>query len=460
MIDFMPFQEQGIDFITKNKRVILADDMGLGKTLETLESINRLDDSALPAMIVSIKPGLYVWKNELMKWYGIESAIYSGEPEERTIAFEQFMDKGLKYIILNYAFVKELCDLVDRKFFKTLVCDEFHNMGLLNHKSKTFKNVKDVALNVDNLILVDGTPMRSTPADLFAPLHLLDPQTFTGYWKFVGKYCIVIDTQYGKEIQRLPKNKKQIREMLSDKLIRRLKTQVLTELPPKIRQPIVVEMTKPQSMLYDNLVNDMMFEYENNVVAVQNHMIQILRLRQLLVTPKLLGCDIVGGALESLCELVQNELDAGNPVCIFTPFRQAIPYIKEELVRKVTPEPTLYEIHGQQTSSEMNDNELGFQNPKNKNKVIIGTIKSGVAKTFTEAKVVYFLGYEWGAHENAQAEDRAHRKGQLDSVRCLYLLHKNTVDERVIDTLNQKQYAMDWVINPEEILNDIKENKK
>jgi len=441
------YQIKGRDFILSNySRCILGDEAGLGKTLTALLVVKELKE--YPVLCISTKPGLYVWKNEIKKWLNEESYVYSGPLNKRKKAFTQFLSNP-KFLITNYAFVKELYKLIGNTYFKVVIPDEFHLPGILNHKTNIYRDFKLLTHWTSNLIMPTGTPMRSTPADLYAPLSLIDPKMFTSYWSFVRQYCITIKTEYGYTIEPFPKDIKAFREMLHSKyLIRRLKDQVLKELPEKTRQAITVEMEPEQEKVYNQLVEDMYFDYGNKFLATPNALSLRTRIRQLLITPQILGLPIIGGGLKMLHEIAQEEISLGRPIAVFTPFAKAIKYIKEILIGLY--KNNIYIIQGGMPAQKIEDTVRAFQENESNKKAVIATIKSGISQTITDAKTAIFLGYEWGPHDNEQAEDRLHRIGQHDNVRCLYLLHKGTPEEDMINRLNSKKKATNFVLSPQE----------
>jgi len=443
-------QQEGVDFLLQhNNRAIIADTAGSGKTRQILTAIMQQQQQSVksfPVLIICIKPGLSVWEYELKKWFGKESIIYTGTPKERCELRNLITDAtfwGSDFVITTYPMLKELTNILGFNFFNTLVVDEYHMFGFINRKSLIYKQTKYLASVIPHIILCTGTPIRKDPSQWFTALQTIAPKTFTSFWKFAYEYCIVNKEQFGYVIEKFPLNREKLAEMLSHFVIRR----TLDDLPPKIRQPIPVEMTLTQKKAYKQLCEDMILQREElNPILTPNQMTKILRCRQLLVCPKILGINDIGGALITLIELVEDELSNDNPVIIFTPFTDAIPFIKEELTKIKGIE--IYTIHGGMTVDQYRDVQNDFQNNPSKNKVIICSIKSGASMTLTEATVAIFLGYEYSASDNEQAEARCHRKGQINSVRCLYLLCENTPDQDIIDILNDKQLSIDVSTTP------------
>ena len=306
----------------------------------------------------------------------------------------------------------------------------------------------------ENLFLMTATPIRSGPQDMWSLLHLLYPKVYNSYWQWVNKHCVVIDGIFGKEIQPKPKNPVKFKEMLNKHMVRNLKKDVLKQLPSKTRQVLPIEMTAKQKKAYNDVLHEMILETDDDVIITTGVLAQLLRLRQILACPKMIGIDDYGAAINALIEhYIPIEFDNNNSVVIATPFRQAIPYIKEA-IQGAFEDVIIEEIHGdiKETAQQVAQR---FQSYDTHKKVIIYTIKSGASWTATDANVAFFLGYEWTCIDNEQAEDRIHRIGQEKSVRIHYILHPNTVDNLVMDKLDTKAYASNWSLKPEELMRQI-----
>jgi SNF2 family DNA or RNA helicase len=208
-------------------------------------------------------------------------------------------------------------------------------------------------------------------------------------------------------------------------------------------------MTPTQEHFFNTIKKEMIAEYDGNLLLTPNEVSKILRCRQLLVSPQILNHGAPSGGIEVLVELTKDELSNDTPVAIFTPFRPAVDIILTKLRESIKDLHT-FKVLGGMSDDELKENQQGFQAEPSKNKVIVSTIKSSASSTFTDAKVAIFLGYEWGADDNSQAEDRLCRIGQDRDVRCLYLLYKGTPDEQIIERLNDKQMSMDVSMPPAE----------
>jgi len=234
-------------------------------------------------------------------------------------------------------------------------------------------------------------------------------------------------------------------------MVRRLKTEVLKDLPGKQRVTVPIQMTRKQAKAHQEIIEELYYydKEEDTLIAAPNQMTAILRARQLLVSPRLVGIDEDGAALNYLKEVGADLIFANQPFVIFTPFRQALPIVVE-ILQEIDPAVSIHLIHGGMTPAAFANSWQSFEKPENKKKVMVCVIKSGASFHATEAAECFFLGYEWDFNFNVQSEDRLCRLGQEEFVTCNYLLHKDTVDEDVKNKLNEKQGAADWIIGSAE----------
>lgn len=462
-----PYQQEAIRIMNSRPRALHYDDMGLGKTVTTLTSLEMSLDFTKPRNILIICPvnALYVWKGEIQKWFGKEAMVYHGYAYKRKKKWQEFLDNPeCSYLVTTYGMFEEVmrntkesshherfghASYGNPSIWDALVADEIHVSGLLNHKSKTFGIIEPVTRTIPWVRLLTGTPIRQGVTDAFAPLQIMDKTVFKSYWQFVNKYCITFDTPFGKEIDRKPKDVGQFRNTMQRYMIRRMKGEVLDDLPGKQRQPILCDLTPKQLKAYKELMEQMFTIDGDNIVIVPNALTLKMRLRQLLVCPMLVGIDDRGAALNTLVEMGMDLLQNNKPFVVFTPFKKVLPFIKEALLEK-NPSLSIHEIHGQMTDVSFATQWQTFQDSKNKNKVLLCVIKSGASFQATEAATGFFLGYEWDFNLNSQAEDRLCRLGQKDFVNIYYLMHRGTVDEDVAAKLNDKKEASDWIIGNDE----------
>lgn len=462
-----PYQKIAYDKMVKTGSHLVYDDMRLGKTITTLAAIETLE--AFPLIIVCPKFALYVWQQEIKRWLDQSAIIYTGKPKEREKKWQEFVSSGCKILITNFAQVEEI-RLRSAPSTPTgtpqwqwhgFIADEIHMGGLFNPKSKTFKSVAKLTKTVRNKFLLTGTPYRQGVVDFYAPLHILDRDRFSNYWSYVNRYCITIKDMFGTSIERNPANVFKFREMLKEYMVRRTKEEVFASLPKKQRLPIQVEMNEEQEKVYWELTEELftMVPDTGELLIVQGHLTLLIRQRQLLACPQVLGLKERGAALDSIIDMSHEQLDEGKPIVIYTPFRKAVPII-EKALRDEYETVAIYKIQGKMTAEEFRDSWMNFQEHVYPRKVMICVIKSGAAFKASAANTGYFLGCEFDFNFNEQAEDRMFDPDTKEPMQIYYPLYKGTVDDLVVAKLNDKKKAANWVIGSDEVFKAMLEKLK
>lgn len=479
------YQKDIFKRMVTEKRHLNYLDMGLGKSLTT--SLSIMYTQAFPCMIVCTKAAMYVWEEELAKWFDEPAIIYVGKPKQREQQWKHFVDGGYRFIITNYALAAELGQrfgIVDGKKVKGssksgttnvkpptpgthkwhvggLIADEIQLGGLFNHKTKAYSVFKQLAKSIEHVYLLTGTPSRKGAIDYFGPLSLMDPDRFDSYWKYVNKHCVTIDTGFGKSIERNPKDIIAFRAMLREYATILKKADVAKDLKGKIRQTIPVLMDDEQAKIYKELTEELMAITEGGELIITPSVLSLLvRQRQLLACPQELGLETRGAAIDAMLEMSEGLVNANEPFVIFTPFKKAVKWIASALQEEY-PGITVFEITGGLTAEEFGNQWKGFQNfSRRAPSVLICVIRSGSSFHATRASTAFFIGYEWDFNQNEQAEDRLNRIGQKDLVTCYYMMHKGTVDEEVAQRLNDKKYSADLVLSNEEMFQSMLKGRK
>lgn len=464
----LPYQREGVQKLATRRGSLLYDDPGLGKTLQTLTAIEINSQIEGVTIIVAPKFALCVWQAEIEKWYGKRAVIYTGTAKQRSKIWEEFEKDPAEYIITNYPMLKEVgfyCGIRHKQMvapphttgtqpsvrkIKAIVLDEAHMSGIFNYKTQFFK-VADVVFKYATLAyILTGTGIRQGCVDLYGPLHLIDPDKFPSYWSFVNKWCVKIPGPFGTTIERNPASLIKFRDMLSNYMVRRRKVEVLKQLVDKRRQKIVVPLSKEQKRIYDELEHEMLalIPDEGKIVMTPTVMSKLLRQRQVLASPALLGSKQIGAGIEAMVASGSIYLDCAKPIVVFTSFRKLIPII-EKAFKKEYPNVPFYVIAGGMTAQEFDSAVQSFQTGTGA-AILCVVIKSGASFTATRADVAYFIGPDWDPNLNIQAEDRLHRIGQKNAVNVYYISSETPVEERVWSILNQKTETGQLVVGSEE----------
>lgn len=436
------YQSSGVDFLVEHGRAILGDEMGLGKTCQAVLAAKKLMRPNQKCLIVCPKPAIGVWEREIKVWTGDSCIKYAGTLPQRTKSWKQF--SSVDWCITNFAHLRDL----PKKSWRIIIIDEAHH--LKNPKVGPFITL-DKEYYSKYLLLLSGSPVKNGAQDLWTLLHLVDPIAFPKYWGFVMKYLVTLkDERLGyTEITGAVKHPLAFQQLLRKYMIRRLKKDHLKELPAKTRMQIPIQHSAKQRKLYDTLADEMMLELPNgNLLLTPNTMTKILRLRQLNVSPKLLGFPEKGTMIDAFLEDMEDEFHVG-PILVFTPFAKLLPGLRDILAEKGVASAI---IQGGMAESKITAIVTAFQNGTHKRQALLCSVLSGQSWTATRASVAYFLGYDWVPANCHQAEDRIHRFGQTRGVRIKYFTCEDTVDEHVLSVLSQKTTWATLALEPTKLL--------
>jgi SNF2 family DNA or RNA helicase len=426
------YQKVAIDWLLEHRRGYLCADRGTGKTAIALIAARELVPNG-SILVLCPKVATGVWSQEAKRWLDEEVILYTGPIIKRG---KLDINSG-RIVVAPYSLAKELSERRDGKYWQLRILDEAHL--LRNRQTQMFRSTE--AIYATHTFGLSGSPIVKTGLDLWAPLHLCwpgDPE-FRNYWPFVNRHFAVNRGRYGTEILGL-KNQSGFRTLIQRYALRFRLEQVLPELPEKIRQLVPIEMTKEQKRIYDALTDTMIAEVgeDGRLVLVPNTMTKILRLRQLLVTPALLGGAHQSGVFRALEESIQLDFSAGDSVMVFTPFNGAIPYV-QEMCQRIAAK--CYVLTGGLTTKRISQIIEAFQNDSDPRKVLCCQIAVASSFTATAANRSYFLGYDWNPMINWQAEDRTRRLSQTKTCTMTYFTYNSTIDVHMREILDGKDQA-------------------
>ncbi len=449
-ISLRDYQVEGAKWLYQVGRGINADQAGLGKTPETLFATGGWDEPERgpQTLIVCPSVAIGVWVRELKRWLDQDALIFSGTPKQRGKLTEEYLDTPLelrpRYVITTYRGAEWV--QYWQKRWELTVYDEAHIMR--NRKSKAFEYAR--ALRSKRIYLLTASPIVNHVMDLWPLFYLIDPGKFRSYWRFAEEHCHVFKGEFGFEVSG-PKDPARSRRMFKPYILRRTKKQVLPELPPKTRKPIPLEMTDKQRKIYDELANEKLTQLENGeIVVAPNKMSELLRLRQVLVTPALIGGPNSSAALDALKEEAEVAFSGRQPVAVYCPFASAFEFIIEVLEQAGAEE--IYEFRGGMGHKNLAWTEEAFRKSKKGRRACVISLLSATSFSIEKATTGFFLGSHWNPEVNSQAEDRMHRMTTVSPVFANYFIYKGTVEEHVLDIVNKKLTWSNLILDPERLL--------
>ena len=437
-------QEEGIKFLLSRKGCVLADDMGLGKSIQSI--IAALESGAKKILVVAPSSAKINWEREINVFCD-DTAIVEGKKWQHA-----------KFTIINFDILKNFYTLPDGKKrnegepqqilrrelsntgFDLVIIDEAHY--LKNNESIRGKIMVELCTkyNVTRTWLLTGTPVANRPMDFFNLLRIIKSPLADNWKHYAVRYCD------GRKFFRTLKNGQKRQIWLTDGasnldelaaktkniILRRLKTDVL-DMPDKVITPMYHRLSDTEWSEYEGLWEDYLqkrlTEGKKNG-NLQKDLVELILLRQF----------IAEAAIPHTIEMVENALDMGRKVIIFTSFTEELEMLAEHFGKLAVTH------NGPMTAIQKQKSVDAFQR-NSKVKVFIGNIKSaGVAITLTEATVVVFNSFSWVTGDNEQAEDRAFRIGQKNDVNVYYQLFEDTISTRMWSTLKNKQTVINAIL--------------
>lgn len=443
-IEPYPYQLEGIARGLQLKRFINGDDMGLGKTIESIATINKAD--AFPCLVICPNVVKINWQREWAKFTDKKAMVLTDSVRD---SWPFFWQTGMNQVfIVNYESLKKFfvrrINKTEKKWtlkdvvfhdtigmFNSVIIDESHKVKSTSTQQSKF--CKGIASGKEYIILLTGTPVVNKPNDLVSQLGIMDRMIDMGGWKnFVTRYC---SGPHGAS------NLKELNFMLwKHCFFRREKSKVLTQLPDKIRQVMACEITNRKE--YQDAERDLV-EYLRRYKEADDDKIQKSLAGEVMVKIGILKDITARGKLKEIIEFVKDFRENGKKIILFCNLHEIVD-------RLVDAFPTAVCVTGRQNMQEKQTSVDAFQkNPKTG--IIICSIKAASAGiTLTAASDVAFIELPWTYADCDQAESRAHRIGQKDSVNCYYLLGKNTIDQKLYRIIEEKKHISNAILGAED----------
>lgn len=469
-----PFNHQidGVRFGLNKKKFLLCDDQGLGKTFQIinwvgcLEKTDKINKVLIVCGVNSLK---YNWQSEISihsdekgwvlgtRFRKTTGKAYEGSTKDKLDDLDNLPD--CRYIITNIETLRAGAEKITKSKYHFPIAEKLQELcknGTISviafdecHKSKEPTSLQSRAMiNVQAkyMVAMSGTPLMNNPLDLYFPLHWLGYENHS-FYQFKQHYC-TLGGWGGSQVVGY-KNLEEIRAMMDNIMLRRLKTEVL-DLPEKIRKIEYVDMTPKQNQIYKEVYNGVMSDLQK-IKFSNNPLSMMIRLRQATGWTGILSQTIQESAkMDRMVELIEEISASGQKAIVFSNW-ESITEVAKEKLKSYNP---AY-ITGATKADERMTQVDRFQND-NKCKVIIGTIGAmGTGLTLTAAQNVIFLDSPWNMALKAQAEDRAHRIGTKGTVNIITLVCKNTIDERIEELVEKKGQIADALVDGKISVDDI-----
>lgn len=436
VIDYSPYdnrppmehQKIAIEKLLANERFILADDMGLGKT--TAAVIAALESGAKKILIVCPASLKINWEREIKNYTNRRILLIEGKKWGSTFDF----------YIINYDILKnfhttdksedsEAYKLITNENFELAIVDEAHYIS--NATAQRTKLLNDILEKIPKVWLLTGTPMTSRPINYYNLLNIVNSPLALNWQSYVRRYCAGYQFKVGsRKVWNTSgsSNLDELREKTKNLVLRRMKTDIL-DLPEKIIAPVYLEL---KNTFYDEELEDFMRiskeSRQNESISVTLN--RLMKIRQLIAIEK----------VPYTCELIDKFIEQDKKVIVFTNFTATL----DEIHQKYKKNSVV--LDGRMSKEKRQESVDKFQN-NDKIKIFISNIiAGGVGITLTAAETVIMNDLSFVPAHHSQAEDRAYRYGQKNSVLVYYPVFENTIEMQIYNILQKKKNIIDQVM--------------
>lgn len=431
-----PYQLDGLSWMLNLHRIgisgCLADDMGLGKTVQTLSLLLQVlkECNNRPTLIVMPKSLIFNWVKEIQKFTpSLDFHVYYGANRDVNLI------KGDRLILTTYHTLRnDIEKIKDIELFYTIL-DEIQNIK--NHTSKLAKAC--FLLNSKYKLGISGTPVENSLGDLYSISRFLNPTLFGSFRRFKEEWSGPIASDDSIIITNI------LRSKIKPLFLRRLKENVLDDLPPKTEQILYVDMNEKQKSYYEHVRKDYHDKIrlkirEDGLDKSQITIIKaFMELRQIATIPDIKTKGVIESPKkELLLEQILETIAGGHKVLIFSNFLGAIKGIGSSLKEEGVDHRII-------TGATNNREQVVEEFMEDKSvKALIMTLKTGgVGLNLTAASYVYIIDPWWNLASENQAIDRTHRIGQKNSVFCYRLIARGTIEEKILELHSKKKALFD-----------------
>ena len=455
LVEPYEYQKEGIAYALEKKRCIIGDEPGLGKTAQAIGVLTV--SKAFPALVICPASLKVNWQRELKKFGGLNAVILSDDNRSTWQRFWELKTKDgrpcAEVFITNYESLKKYfvtkirrdgrfslnsVDFDERKdMFRTIIIDESHKCKTATTQQSKF--VQGLAMGKEYVLELTGTPVVNNNTDLIQQLTIMGRLgDFGGYSKFMSRYCAGMrQSSHLKELNYL---------LRKNCFFRRLKKDVLTQLPDKTRSYLIMDIDNRRE--YKDAERDVikyLIQYKN----ADDEKIQKMIRGAIMVKMNILKQISAKGKVQGAIDIIHNTIDGGQKLIVFCFLKEVVAELKREFRDAVT-------VTGDDNDRQKQWAVDMFQTDDACRLIILNYRSGGTGLTLTAASNVLFVEFPWTYSDCCQAEDRAHRNGQKNAVSCTYLLGKDTIDEYMYNLIQTKKDIANGVTGTDD---DVQETK-
>jgi SNF2 family DNA or RNA helicase len=418
-IPLMGYQKAGVAFLEHADGIaLIGDEMGCGKSAQALAYTSKYKQKTIIVTLASIK---FNWKNEVQKFTNSSAIVIH---DKSTI--EEL--KQYDYVITNYDQLRKWEPVLKKMKFDTIILDESHSIA--NGASLRSKLVSKLFKKIKHRILLSGTPTRNKPMELFYQLKFLQPSEFSNKQDFGFRYCGPT-TGYNDHWEfKGSSNLDELNERISGVYIRRLKSEVLKDLPPKRISNLIYQMDKDDRKAYDLLVEEISKNQETKQSILSQS--QTAQSNGLMSLMKFCSNHKVPYLIEFVKQMIQEDLSSNKKIVVFAHFKET-----QKLLQKAFPGISTV-LFAEMTAEQRQESVDKFNNDPNMRIFIGSTLAAGTGINLTSADTVVFADILWTPAIMKQSEDRVHRHGQQNNTFIYYMTFEDTVEQAIWSTIEKK----------------------
>lgn len=389
---------------------ILADDMGLGKTIQVIAFL--LSQKKTKSIVITPTSLIYNWKDEFSRFAPtLKVLLVHGDKKSREKSLESY--KKYDVILTTYGTLKNDEEHYNKLNFDYCIIDEAQNIK--NHSAQATVCVKNIKSRCN--IALTGTPIENNLMELWSIFDFVMPGYLFTKERFRERFI------YSDNISEL-------KELITPFILRRLKSDVLEELPSKIEKKYLVELDSKQKQIYKSYVKEIKNKIETSKYNV-NLFSYLTKLRELCLDPSLVVGDYVGKSskINVVKELVNDAILNGKKVLLFSQFTSVLKKIEKDFNKEKVK--YLY-LDGATSAKDRIEKVKDFNENNDINVFLISLKAGGVGLNLTSASLVIHFDPWWNPAIEDQATDRAHRFGQKNNVEVIKLVAKDTIEEKIV----------------------------
>jgi len=424
------YQKDGVEHVIRNfdGRALIADDMGLGKTLQAI----ALSKYYGFTKVLVICPAYlrYNWKAEFNKWLGVEEVCLIKKGKDVLEGYP---------VIISYELAVKKKDLLLNYGFDMVICDESHYMK--NHKAKRTRGLAPLIRKINKALLLTGTPALNRPSELFSQANMIRRDFFPNFKQYAERYCDRKMSPLGFWDDSGSSNPHEVHWLAKKTvMIRRLKRDVLKDLPKKHRSQLHIEMDVRNTFEMIPLFDEWK-QLNAEIPKMQpcSKQVQAADFRRKCIISELFGltAEAKGSAMQML---VKDTMQTGNQFLVFCYHKTLMDAIEEACDGKAM------RIDGDTPTEKRHEYVQDFQEGKYQ-VAVLSMLAAGTGITLTAASHVIFAELYWVPGVLMQSEDRVHRIGQENPCHIQYVICKDTLDPYIYKSIQWKLDTIDGCLD-------------